>query len=320
MRIVFLGSGEFGVPTLNALCEAHDVRLVVSQPDKPAGRKRHMTPTPISQWAADHDLPIIKPKNINEPDVVQRIRDAEPEANIVVAFGQKIGPEVISSPSYGERATMNLHASLLPKYRGAAPINWAIIRGEKETGNTVFSLVERMDAGDMLGQQRTRIDPMQTAGELHDRLSEMGPSLVLDVLSKLEAGTMQSQPQNEAEKTIAPKLGKSDGVMDFRTTSEFARCRVHGLTPWPGVSCWWAKDPSTPRSQLYLRRVEAIPSASVATPGTMIADGVVATGSGAIRLQEVQPPGKRLMNWANFQNGHQLPIGAHFYSEATDED
>lgn len=319
MRIVFLGSGEFGLPTLQALTEAHDVRLVVTQPDKPAGRKRQLTPTPIAQWAAERNLPIIKPVNINAPDVVQRIGEAEPEANIVVAFGQKIGPEVIASPSYGEQATVNLHASLLPKYRGAAPINWAIIRGESETGNTVFSLVERMDAGDILGQQRTRIDPMVTAGELHDRLARMGPELVLKVAQQIATGTLEPRKQNESDKTIAPKLSKADGVMDFRTTSEFARCRVHGLTPWPGVSCWWSTDPTSPRHELFLRRVEAIPGDPLAPPGTMVADGVVATGSGAIRLLEVQPPGKRVMTWVNFQHGHKMPVGAHFHPEATDE-
>jgi len=319
MRIVFLGSGAFGVPTLEALCASHDVRLVITQPDRPAGRRRHLTSTPIGQFAEQHNLPVIKPDNVNDENVVAQIREAEPEANIVVAFGQKIGPAVIDSPSRGAQATMNLHASLLPRYRGAAPINWAIMQGEKYTGNTVFSLVEKMDAGDLLGRQRTDIHPNETAGELHDRLAAMGPQLVCDVLDQLAACALDPEPQDESQVTMAPKLSKADAVVDFHAMAEFVRAHVHGLTPWPGVRVWWAREGEAERHPLFLRRVEAIPSGRIAVePGTIVAEGVIAAGEGAVRLLEVQPPGKRQMSWSDFQRGHNLPLGTRFYPKQAD--
>ena len=316
MRIIFFGSGEFGLPTLRALHEAHGVRLIVTQPDRPAGRRRRLAPTPIARWAEEHApaIPLIKPERVNRPEIVQRVREADPEANVVVAFGQKVGGDLIASPAHGPAATMNLHASLLPKYRGAAPIHRAILGGERTTGNTVFSLVDRMDAGDILGRQETPIDSGETAGELHDRLAAMGPDLVLDVLRRLEAGDLHPEPQDDAQASPAPKLSRADGVVDFTQPAEHVRRRVHGLTPWPGVRCWWSADEGDERHVLLLRRVEAMPNKQHdAQPGRMIEDGVIATGQGAIRLLEVQPPGKRAMSWSEFARGHQVKAGAVFF-------
>jgi len=317
MRIVFMGSGEFGLPTLTALCDAHDVRLVITQPDRPAGRKRAMTPTPIGAFAAERGLPLLKPPRVNHEDVLAAVREAEADANVVVAFGQKVGDALIDSPKHGRVATMNLHASLLPKFRGAAPINWAMVRGETITGNTVFSLVDKMDAGDMLGQQTTSIDPTETAGELHDRLAAMGPELILRTLSDLDAGALKPMPQDESAVTLAPKLSKDDGVIDFTTDAQTVRCRVHGLTPWPGVTSWWSLSPISERHRLIVKRVEALPERGTqAEPGAVIDEqsGVVATGQGAVRMLEVQPPGKRVMSWADFVHGHPVAKGARFYS------
>ncbi|MEX2673090.1 MAG: methionyl-tRNA formyltransferase [Phycisphaeraceae bacterium] len=324
MRIVFFGSGAFGLPTLIALHEKHDVVLVVSQPDRPAGRKRKLTPTPIAAWAQEQNLPLIKPENVNQPDILEQIQAARADANVVVAFGQKVSQPLIDSPRLGPTATVNLHASLLPRYRGAAPINWAMIEGEKETGNTVFALVEKMDAGDMLGQQATPIDPLETVGELHDRLAALGPDLVLRVLNDLEQGTAQPQPQDAARKTIAPKLSKADAWVDFAAPAEAVRNRIHGLTPWPGVRTKYRRPNETETHDLLLRRVEVITAQG--EPGTMNADGIIATGSsggasgggGGVALLEVQPPGKRAMSWSDFQKGHNLPIGTRFESGPTE--
>jgi methionyl-tRNA formyltransferase len=317
MRIVYFGSGEFGLPTLKALCAEHEVGLVVTQPDRPAGRKRVLTPTPIAVEAAALGLEVIKPEKVNAPEVIERIAAVGADANVVVAFGQKIGPEVISSPSLGPDATVNLHASILPKYRGAAPINWAIIRGEKVSGNTVFSLVDRMDAGAILGIQETKIEPLETAGELHDRLSLMGPELVFEVLRGLADGSITPREQDESLMSIAPKLGRDDGQIDFRFPASHLQNRVQGLTPWPGIRVWWAPDPtvaSEDRSPLILRRIRALPEDnSPEEPGRMIRDGVVKTGDGAIELVEVQPLGKRVMSWQDYRRGNQVPIGAVFY-------
>lgn len=318
MRIVFIGSGEFGLPTIKTLSSMHDVPLVVSQPDKPAGRKRVMTPTPIAAWAEEQGIETIKPENINEPEFVSIIRSVEPDAIVVIAFGQKIGDAVIGSPKYGPTATMNLHSSLLPKYRGAAPINWAVLEGEAETGVTVINLADRMDAGSILGHTSTPIRECETAGELHDRLAGLGPALVLDTLNKVEAGTLETHEQDHDAATRAPKLSRADAVVDFSATADAVRCRIHGLTPWPGVSIWWADDSGKRHALKVLRVVPDHTAKTSSTPGTMIDDGIVATGEGTVRLDEVQAPGKRAMSWKEFQNGHNLPRGTQFFARESD--
>lgn len=310
MRIVYFGSGGFGLPTLAALHATHEVALVVTQPDRPAGRHRRLTATPIAEWAERHNLPLLKPERVNAGEVVERARSVGADANIVVAFGQKIGDAIIALPRHGRVATMNLHASLLPKYRGAAPINWAILRGETVTGNTVFSLVDRMDAGDILGSQSTPIESRDTAGDLHDRLSEMGPELVLDVLRKLESGRLAPQPQDESQATLAPKLSREDAKLDFTAPADEVRRRVHGLYPWPGVTVYYEVTGQV-RQPVKLCRVEV--AEGIGPPGAMITDGVIAAGSGAVRLLEVQPPGKKPMPWADFRRGHALSQGTVFY-------
>ncbi len=313
MRIVFYGAGEFGLPTLTALRERHEVVLVVTQPDRPAGRKRKLAPTPVGRFAADRNLPTLKPEKVNADDVVERIAAAEPDAQVVIAFGQKMGESVIGLPALGRRATMNLHASLLPKYRGAAPINWAIIRGETKTGNTVMNLVDRMDAGDILAQRETPIDPLETAGELHDRLAEMGVSLVRQTLDDAEAGRLDPQPQDESQMSIAPKLSRADRDVNFATSADYVRRVVHGLTPWPGVTVSWSAPGGVGPNPLKLCRVRPRdrPPAE-AEAGTMLEDGVIACGEGAVELLEVQAPGKRVMNWSDFRRGHDVPTGTKF--------
>ena len=222
MRIVFLGAGEFGVPTLAGLHAAHDVALVISQPDRPAGRRRKLTPTPIGQWATDHDLPLVKTDQANAPDVLEQVDAADADAMVVVAFGQYLRPELVDLPRLG---AMNLHASLLPRWRGASPINATLLNGDREAGNTAIRIARKMDAGAMLGQQAIPIDPMETAGELHDRLARLGPTLVLNVLSGLDAGTVAEIEQDHDAATLAPKLCRDDGWVDFAADAEAIRCR-----------------------------------------------------------------------------------------------
>lgn len=318
MRIVFMGSGAFGLPTLEVLGAAHEVTLVVTQPDRPAGRKRQLTPTPIGGFASNSGINTIKPDDVNADETVSTVERAQPDAIVVIAFGQKIGPRIIDAPRHGARGTMNLHGSVLPKFRGAAPINWAIIRGESQTGLTMINLVDRMDAGDMLGTRATAIDPHETAGELHDRLATMGPELTLDVLEQLADGRLRPEPQDESEATVAPKLTKADGTVDFREAAATVRQVVHGLTPWPGVTVGIrSTDTGAPQS-LLLRRVEPVMgSEHGAEPGTMVEPGVVAVGHGeSIRIVEAQPPGKRPMSWNDFARGHAVPIGCRFDSPA----
>ena len=212
MRLILLGSGAFGLPTFKHLHAHHDVCAVISQPDRPAGRKRQLTATPVAQWAADVGLPTFKPDDANAPQTVAQLAAYKADAAVVIAFGQKLSPLLIDALG---RLVVNLHASLLPKYRGAAPINWAMIHGEQATGVSVISLAQKMDAGLIYATAQTPIDPLETAGELHDRLAALGPAVVSDVLRAFADGSLRGVPQDERLATRAPKLSKADGHVDF---------------------------------------------------------------------------------------------------------
>lgn len=305
MRLVFLGSGEFGLPTLEALVREHDVAAVISQPDKPAGRKRLMTPTPIAAWAEAHAIPVLKSEDVNTPEFVRQVADLRPEAAVVIAFGQKLSPELIGSLG---RLGVNLHSSLLPKYRGAAPINWAMIRGDAVTGVSVIGLAQRMDAGEVYATAQLEISPLETAGELHDRLAALGPGAVLRVLSDLQRDALTPIPQDHAQATKAPKLSKDDGTVDFALPAAKVRARVHGLTPWPGCRVIWKRKGGESLT-LTLARVRDYDEAVGGTPGTF-ADGFrVACGEGAVELLEVQAPGTRVMPVAEFARGRTIAAG-----------
>ncbi|MHC5023006.1 MAG: methionyl-tRNA formyltransferase [Planctomycetota bacterium] len=300
MRIAFFGSGEFGVPTLRRLREAHEVVLVVTQPDRPAGRRRQLSPTPVGVEASGAALPLFKPEAPNDPDAIARVHETGPDALVVIAYGHKISPALID-----EIFAINLHASLLPKYRGAAPINWAMINGETETGLSVITLSQRMDGGHVLGQVETPIDPRETADELESRLAALGPDLVTRVLSDHREGRLRPVPQDDALASRAPKLSKADGTVSFDQPARHVRQRIHGLTPWPGCTVSLGREP------LRLCRVEEIEeSAPAAAPGTLLDDGTVACAPGRIRLLEVRPAGRRTMTFEAFRRGHTVPARA----------
>ncbi|MHC4976738.1 MAG: methionyl-tRNA formyltransferase [Planctomycetota bacterium] len=302
MRILFLGSGAFGLPSLQALSEHHDVVGVVSQPDRPAGRGRTPTPTPISRHALDLEIaPLIRPASINEPSVIERLHELDADAWIVIAFGQKLSRELLR-----EQFAFNLHASLLPRWRGAAPINASIVAQDERVGNTIITIAERMDAGAILTTQSIERDPMWNAGELHERLSAMGGELVLDTLGRHRAGALTPAAQDESLVTLAPKMKKSDGWIDFDAHARACQARIHGLTPWPGVGVTLDGKP------LKISRARVPDERTDLPAGTLIdADrGIVACGEGSVlELLEIQPPGKRIMEWAPFARGRSLHAG-----------
>ncbi|MBM4027420.1 MAG: methionyl-tRNA formyltransferase [Planctomycetes bacterium] len=310
MNLVYLGSGEFGIPCLDALkASAHHLCLIATQPAHPAGRGRQPQPTPAAQWASEQGVPFVETANINLPEVMQQITACRPEVIVVIAFGQKIGPEVVALPPKG---AINVHASLLPEYRGAAPINWAIVRGETQTGNSIITLADKIDAGDILAQVRTEIGPQETAGELHDRLAQLAAPLLLETLAALEAGTATYTKQNDAEATFAPKLKKTDGFLDFHEPAEVLARRIRGFWPWPGATASFTSARTQKATRVVLALAEAVPETGrvgLAPPGTFDHERHVVCGAGRLRIEKLKPAGSGLMSFDAFVNGWHVRPG-----------
>ncbi len=306
MKILFLGSGAFGVPTLQSLATTHEIVGVVTQPDRPAGRGRHLTPTPIALWVQSHlqGVPVQKPENVNEAAATAFSRSLGADAFVIIAFGQKLGADLLSGVF-----AVNLHASLLPRWRGAAPINHAILAGDPVTGNSVITIASRMDAGLVLGRSRRAIEPDVTAGALHDQLAADGPALVRDVLDRHARGTLTPEAQDEAGVTRAGKLSRSDSWVDFSQGREACRCRINGLSPWPGVKVRLGER--TLGLVRATRPSEPYEASDGEAHGALVdpRQGLIACADGPLQLLEVQPEGKPVMAWADFANGHQVLRG-----------
>lgn len=301
MNVIFVGTASLGIPTLRALAQKHRVLAVFTQPDRPAGRGLVPTPPPIKQTALELGLPVYQPEKINRE--VEFIQTLNPDVIVVVAFGQFLSRKLLEIPKHG---CINLHASLLPKYRGAAPIQWAIINGETETGLTTFLLNEEMDAGDILLQERVPISESDTAGTLHDKLASLGPDLVLRTLEGLEKGALAPIPQDHSQATFAPKITNSLGQIDWAQPARKIFNLIRGLTPQPGAYTFWAGI----RLKIYASRV--VPSTSILPPGCVIDPErlLVRCGEDALELIEVQPAGKRRMSGRDFVNGYKVQLGA----------
>lgn len=300
MRIVFLGSGAFGVPTLDALAVRHQVVAVVSQPDKPAGRGKVLTPTPIAARAAELGIPLLRPADVNEPSVRDAVRGLGADAWVVIAFGQKLAPQLLDGV-----LAINLHGSLLPAYRGAAPIQRAVMDGCAETGVSVISLAERMDAGLVYATRARPIGPRETSDDVHDGLSLLGPEVIEDVLSLHARGALEGAPQDESKATRARKLSKGEATVDIAALDAgAARARINGLNAWPGCTVMLGE------LAVKLLRVEEAPRSEGCAPGVLCADGTVAAHEGAIRILELQPIGGRAMPLAEFLNGRPKLVGS----------
>ncbi|MAD78551.1 MAG: methionyl-tRNA formyltransferase [Planctomycetaceae bacterium] len=316
MRVVFLGSGAFGLPTLDAIAASHEVPLVVSQPDRRAGRGRRETPTPIAARVLEDQESgtgglaaaiLHRTESVNEAEALAAIDAARPDALVVIAFGQKLGTRLLA-----DRFAINLHASLLPRWRGAAPINRAMMAGDRVSGISVISLADRMDAGEVHALRETPIDPGETAGELHDRLAALGPEAVLEVLGRLEDGRTESVTQDEALVTQAAKLARKDATIDFSVPATTVRAMAHGLVPWPGceVAVSIPEGESGPeRLRIHRMVVDSKDVISDRPVGSVDEHGLVACGRGIVRLLEVQIAGGRVLTWDDFHRGRPLPEG-----------
>ena len=314
MRIVFIASGAFAQPTLRWLAQSqHDVALVVTQPAKGSGRGQHLTRTPVRAMADELGLETLEAENVNAPDVVARLRSLDAHVGLVIAFGQKLGPELLGSLPGG---CINLHASLLPKYRGAAPINWAVARGEEKTGCTVFRITNRMDAGPILVTRCTEIKPEETAGELHDRLAGIGVDAMQAAVELFDGETIPAgTPQDEREATLAPKLSKADGVVNFDRPAADVAHRICGMTPWPGASARFEAGEGRWENVTCLRARRALdPYAPSDLPGTIDARRYVAARDGFVEILEIKPSSGRSMTWQDYVNGRHVSPGDRFTS------
>ena len=312
MKIVYLGSGEFGIECLNALnSSAHSVQLVVTQPPNPAGRGRKPNPTPAARWANTNSIPFIETNNANTPEMIEKIADYKPDLIVVIAFGQKVGNDLINLPP---KSAVNVHASLLPKYRGAAPINWAIINGETETGISIITLAQKMDAGCILGQSKTDIAPDETAGSLHDRLAQIAAPLLLETIDQIADGSAIYTQQNHSEATLAPKLKKNDGFIDFNESAASLEKKIRGFWPWPGASVNYVSKKTQKSIRVTIAMAEPAETSNPAglVAGTLDENLNINCGENALKITRIKPAGSPLMDFKDFANGRQTRPGDLF--------
>lgn len=303
MRIVFMGTPEFAVPSLKALCEAgYDVAAVFTQPDRPKGRGNKVTASPVKEYALSRGIPVYQPQRIKKESVGD-LKALAPDLCVTAAFGQILSQEILDIPPLG---SINVHASLLPKHRGSAPIAWAIMQGDQEAGVTTMMMARGIDNGDMLLQRATPIQPGETCGELTERLSHIGAELLMETIRALEAGKLRRIAQDESKMTYDPMLDKSMGVIDWRMSAVEIVNRVHGLNPWPGCSTAWQGG------RLKILRANA--ADGVGQPGEILAADAkqgltIACGQGAVSVAQLQAPGGKPMSAKDYLRGHPMAVG-----------
>lgn len=311
MRILLAASGDFALPTFAALLAGgHQVPALITQPDRPAGRGRKLHVNRIKQAALDAAVPVLQPERLATPEMLQQVADLAPDVFLAIAYGQMVPAPMCALPPLG---AINLHASLLPELRGAAPANWAVIRGLTESGVSVMYLAPRLDAGDVLGRRALALGPHETAGELLDRLAPLGAELVADVLRQLAAGTHRPEHQDEALVTLAPKLRKEDGLIDWKASAARLDCLVRGLQPWPGAFTHLCRlDHGCRRIIIEKALPHAAPPNPAVAAGTIVETGRtlrVAAGDGTLELLLLKPESGKTMSAEAFCNGHQLRVG-----------
>ena len=319
MRIVFMGTPDFSVPALKALVEAgHQVIAVVTQPDKPKGRGKEVQMTPVKIQAMEYGIPVYQPAKVREASFVEVLKGLEADVYVVIAFGQILPKAVLELPKYG---CINIHASLLPKYRGAAPIQWCVIDGERETGITTMMMDVGLDTGDMLEKAVIPIEEKETGGSLHDKLSMAGGDLILSTLKKLEEGTLVRTPQTDEGTCYAKMLTKSLGDIDWNQGAVSIERLIRGLNPWPSAyTMWngktikiWAADVIAGREAADFLSESGVPAETGTAPGTVVCSDkrglVVCTGGGLLSIRELQMEGKKRMDTPAFLRGYPIPAG-----------
>jgi methionyl-tRNA formyltransferase len=305
MRIIFMGTPEFAVPSLEALLKSgHEVVGVVTQPDRPKGRGHTLASPPVKEVALRAGIPVVQPAKIRTPELLERLAGWAPDLIAVTAFGRILHAPILTLPPKG---CVNVHGSLLPKYRGAAPVQWAVINGETVTGITTMLMDEGMDTGPMLLQERLPIMPDDTAGTLAPRLAELGGRLLAETIARLQAGTLSPRAQDSSQATMAPLLKKEDGAIDWTMTAVAIANRIRGLSPWPGAYTFLGQD------RWNIWKAAAFGDAAQQEPGTIVhvtkQSIEVATGQGILELTEIQTANSKRMPVGQFLAGHHIAAG-----------
>ncbi len=299
MKIVFMGTPDFSVPTLETIAKHHEVQAVVTQKDKPKGRGQEMAFTPVKESALKLNIPVYQPEKVKDEEFVDTLRELNPDVIVVVAFGQILSKEILDLPKFG---CINIHASLLPKYRGAAPIQWAVIDGEEKSGVCTMKMDEGLDTGDIIDREEITLDPKETGGSLFDKLATLGGELILKTLDHLEFGNVSFTKQNDAESTYAKKMTKDLGQIDFAKDAVSIERLIRGLNPWPSAF--------TKLDGKVLKIWDADVVEGEGEPGEVISEDktsfVVATGDGALKINELQLEGKKRMKTSDFLNSRSI--------------
>jgi methionyl-tRNA formyltransferase len=309
-RIVFMGTPAFAVPVLQALLETQAVAGVVTQPDRPAGRGQALRPSPVKTMALGAGIPLYQPASLRSPEAGEPIRDWQPDAIVVAAYGQILRPHILELPRAG---CLNVHASLLPRWRGASPIQHAILAGDPETGVSLMQMDKGLDTGPVFVQESIAIRPDETAQTLHDRLAELGAAMIRRYLDPILGGRLTAEPQDNAAATYAPLIRKEDGELDWHEPALALERRVRAMTPWPGAHAWWRGE------RLRVVRAALAPPPP-GPPGAVFrsnGDIVVRGASGGLRLLDVQPAGGRVMAIDAFVNGHPDFVGSQLGRDET---
>lgn len=305
MKVIFMGTPDFSVGTLEALVKAgHEVVLAVTQPDKPKGRGKAVSFSPVKETALAYGIPVFQPQRIREPEAVRELRKYEADVMVVVAFGQILPKEVLAMTRYG---CINVHASLLPRYRGAAPIQWAVIKGEEVSGVTTMQMDEGLDTGDMIQKTEVRLDAKETGGSLHDKLAAAGAALCVETLEKIENGTAEFTKQGESPTAYARMLDKKIGNIDWNRPAEEIERLIRGLNPWPSAYTMWEDK------VMKIWEAETAGEESGLEPGTIVRVDKTAfyvqTGKGELKVLALQIPGRKRMETDAFLRGYHLEKG-----------
>lgn len=313
LNIVMMGTGEFALPAFLALCDSgHNVVGLYTQPDR-TGRGHHShQPHPMKEAALERNIPVFQPDNINTAESLDELRGLNADAFIVAAYGQILKPDLLNIPPLG---AFNIHGSLLPKYRGASPIQYAILHGETETGITIFKIEPKLDAGPMIRKDAISIGHNETAGEVHDRLAQLGGEIIAETVNAIEVGNLEPLTQTESDTVYAPRLQKTDGIIEWTKSAKQIHDHIRAFQPWPKTFTWFRHADRKPQ-RILIHQTEVIDQAtSESAGGILSADEtqvLVATGDGILNIIELQPEGKRRMSASDFMHGHALQPGDRF--------